>query len=250
MDNNKKILQQPWGGLGDNLSYSTLPEQFHKMGIDFYIHKDNAVRNQEIFDLVWGMNPYVKGVSDETPNCGPCNGWGHAGLNHINRMEAINGASQSEEQLPKIYYKPNIIEEFIGKVVVNLASISSIYSKEQIDLILNNINSESDVVYISFEKNLNEKKPSESIIGKNGNEHVNYVSDENATIVDSIFEHCDIIHSCKKYVCLFSGACVLASAIKGVSALPEVEVYIKGDMRNFLENENGYNFKNLTYKFV
>jgi len=57
----KIIISQPWGGLGDNLHYSTLPELFSNKGYDVYISNNNKVRNSEIFDLVWKMNPYIKG---------------------------------------------------------------------------------------------------------------------------------------------------------------------------------------------
>jgi len=55
----KIIISQPWGGLGDNLQYSTLPELFSKKGYDVYISNNNKVRNNEIFDLIWKMNPYI-----------------------------------------------------------------------------------------------------------------------------------------------------------------------------------------------
>ena len=48
----KKILYQPWGGLGDNLQFSTLPEMFSKLGYEVYISDKNAYRSVEIFDLV------------------------------------------------------------------------------------------------------------------------------------------------------------------------------------------------------
>jgi hypothetical protein len=33
----KIIISQPWGGLGDNLHFSTLPELFSKKGYEVYI---------------------------------------------------------------------------------------------------------------------------------------------------------------------------------------------------------------------
>ena len=47
----KIIISQPWGGLGDNLHFSTLPELFSKKGHEVYISENNAVRNAEIFDF-------------------------------------------------------------------------------------------------------------------------------------------------------------------------------------------------------
>ena len=68
----KKILYQPWGGLGDNLQYSTLPELYNTLGHEFYISSKNVYRNPEIYKLVWELNPYVKGISDEEYNVGSC----------------------------------------------------------------------------------------------------------------------------------------------------------------------------------
>lgn len=51
----KIIIYQPWGGLGDNLQYSTLPELFNEKGIKCYIHVDNSTRNDnEVYDIIWG----------------------------------------------------------------------------------------------------------------------------------------------------------------------------------------------------
>ena len=59
------LLGSYFGGLGDNLQFSTLPEEFSKQqGRDTYIVSETTFRNKEIYDLVWGCNPYVKGVKD------------------------------------------------------------------------------------------------------------------------------------------------------------------------------------------
>ena len=53
------------GGLGDSLQFSTLPEEFAKQkGRKTYIVPDAPFRNQEIYDLVWGKNPYVLGKKE------------------------------------------------------------------------------------------------------------------------------------------------------------------------------------------
>ena len=47
------ILAAFHGGLGDNLQFSTLPEEFYKQqGRDTYISSQASFRNQEIYDLV------------------------------------------------------------------------------------------------------------------------------------------------------------------------------------------------------
>ena len=53
------IVSQPWGGLGDNLQFSTIPRLCYENGISFGLSLRNQHRNQEIHDLVWKPNPYV-----------------------------------------------------------------------------------------------------------------------------------------------------------------------------------------------
>ena len=66
------VILSAWhGGLGDSLQFSTLPEEFHKQqGRDTYILENAPFRNPEIYDLVWGENPYVKGKKSGTRNAG------------------------------------------------------------------------------------------------------------------------------------------------------------------------------------
>ena len=61
---NKVFFAQPWGGLGDNLQFTTLPKLFSEKGIDFFLSQSNTYRNSEIYDFCWAKNPYVKGVSN------------------------------------------------------------------------------------------------------------------------------------------------------------------------------------------
>lgn len=228
-----KILYQPWGGLGDNLQFSTLPEQFHKIGIDFYISSQNVYRNQEIYDLVWGMNPYVKGVSDLPPNVGSLSGWvvdQDDSPEHVNRLEMVCGSPISDLPYPKIYYKPNILENFVGRDIVNLSSISVQYSIDQIQHIIKNL--PPNTISLSFNIDT-----------------VQYTNEFSYKVRD-IYEHCDIIHSCKSYTTLHSGGSVLASAIKGDTGTQDVIVYIKEQSRRGFEVDKLYNFSNLTYIFI
>lgn len=68
---NNVILSAYHGGLGDNLQFSTLPEEFFKQqGRETYIWSRSKFRNPEIYDLVWGNNPYIKGIKDGEWNAG------------------------------------------------------------------------------------------------------------------------------------------------------------------------------------
>ena len=60
----KVIIEQSWGGLGDNLQLSTLPELLSGHGYEVYVSTNNAYRNPEIKSLVWDKNPFVSGIVD------------------------------------------------------------------------------------------------------------------------------------------------------------------------------------------
>ena len=64
------IIYEQYGGLGDNLQFSTLPELYSNNGFDVYIHTESKVRNSEIYDLVWGINPYIKGKKNGDSKAG------------------------------------------------------------------------------------------------------------------------------------------------------------------------------------
>ena len=58
-----------WGGLGDNLQLSTIPRRFfEKFGYKgvYISNKDRQkFRNEGIKKLVWEMNPYIAGFTNE-----------------------------------------------------------------------------------------------------------------------------------------------------------------------------------------
>lgn len=195
-----KILYQPWGGLGDNLQYSTLPELFAKKGFDFYISEKNVYRNKEIYELVWGPNPYVKGISNEKPNVGSC-----VRLRRIPNKSTVYGYELShgfepENEIPKIYYKPKIIEEMSDKVFVDFSAISAwpVIPNDFENILKEN---ESKVLIPHFK----------NFCGKQRiNNNLKY---DSVIEIDSIFHYTDCVHSCKLFICSFSGQSVLASAI-------------------------------------
>jgi len=226
----KKILWQPWGGLGDNLQFSTLPEEFSKRGYKVYISDRNAYRNQEIFELVWKLNPYVKGIINERPNIGEMSTYRriHSQKSMVYNQEACHGINPKNE-IPKIYYKPKIINEFQDKIFVDLSAKSSFPIKP------NNFN-----IY------LKDKHPNSKIIVPKFNDKVDNIKDTDFKYdehieIKSIFHFCDLIYSCKHFYCSFSGQAVLSSAINK----NETTVFIKKEW-----DKNEWCFPNLNYEIV
>ena len=115
----RKILYVAFGGLGDHLLFSTLPELLDYHGYDFYLSHLSEFRNTQTLDLVWKSNPYFKGISEEPPNCGH----GYTDLENqdpevtLNRnIEVKMGFKESnlpnKSNYPIIYYSPKLIDKF------------------------------------------------------------------------------------------------------------------------------------------
>lgn len=238
----KMILYQPWGGLGDNLQFSTLPKLCYEHGVDFYLSSKNSYRNEEIKKLVWDCNPYVKGVTDEEPNAGFCkiDDWIRLikdfSNSHISSIEKAHNFD-SNNHLPKVYYKPKKIDYFENKVVLSLSCVSETYDFNSIfDKLKDVLDKTENVIQLDFASDL-------TIMNNNYGFHKVYETDFDEYICNSIFEHCDIIFSAKKYICLHSGNAVLSASLdsKNCHVLT---------MHHDLMTTKNYYFDNLNYHFI
>lgn len=226
----KKILFQPWGGLGDNLQFSTLPEKFSKLGYEVYISDKNIYRNSEIYELVWKLNPYIKGISTEKHNIGETGIYRriHQTKSIVYNQEACHGI-EPENEIPKIYYKPKTIDEFQDKIFVDLSSKSNYPIKpKNIDQYFQENHQGSKIIIANFNNKIDNYKD------------MNFKYDDKINI-ESIFHFCDLIHSCKYFYCCFSGQSVLASALNKI----ETTVFIKAQWK-----DSDWNFSNLKYQIV
>lgn len=206
-----KIIYINWGGLGDHLQFSTLPEKLTKIGYEVYISSESLYRSHEIYDLVWGKNPYVKGVSSEPPNCGHVPNWGFS--DRIVSFDKNNSIHKNIENLygitdnsnyPKIYYKPIEIEKYKNKIIVDLNAFSiTEYDSTKIKEVLKSLIGQKIIVIKSsgYSKKIVEDDFYSEL-------DVDFVSTE------SIFDYVNIIYSCSKFYCLWSGSSVLSSSIK------------------------------------
>jgi hypothetical protein len=198
-----KVLSQPWGGLGDNLQFSTLPELYVNKGFEFRISCDNHYRNDEIHELVWGTNPYVAGWSTLLPNAGDV---GYVRnfkyKSSVFNFEHLHGFVP-KNTCPKLYYKPNFAEDFRDVVFADLSAIS----QQPVDM-------QSLVEYI------HRRFPNDTVCVPMFKRNVGttdlpqYPKNFNTVPVESLFQYCDLIWSSKRFICSFSGSSVLASALK------------------------------------
>jgi hypothetical protein len=212
----KRIIAQPWGGLGDNLQFSTLPELFTTLlGDDVWISSQNAVRNKGIYDLVWGQNPFVRGVTEEVPNVGsldfgrlsPENGKD----NLIIRWESLYFGT-SRNRYPKIYYTPRCVTRFVDKVVVETCSHSVRFEYCQ-DRMLEHIMEVASLDNIV------------RIVHSHAPENMGEFPDCETFTPGDIFEFADILYSCRTFIGTESGASVLAATVKKEDANACIHVF-------------------------
>lgn len=246
----KIIISQPWGGLGDNLQYSTLPELFTKKGYDVYISTENKVRNQEIFDLVWGKNPYIKGITNEPSNAGECKNmyWPPEKQNEysMHRIELSHGLERSNF-FPKIYYNPKHISELNNDILIDLTGSSQVYEIHKY------------IEYINYFTPLINKKDKniKIIIFENYDispifKYVyNYLKEKISNIkyqkVNSLINYCDIIKSCDTIIIVNSGINSLSSAIKENNSKPDIICYNPWSHFSPEAIKGCYNYKNIEY---
>lgn len=208
------ILSAYHGGLGDNLQFSTLPEEFYKQtGRKTYIKDGSNFRNKEIYDLVWGHNPYVLGVKDGSWNAGDIPEIvveNHTG-NWISNWEYLHGLEPTNTR-PKIYYEPQKIKKYKNTILVDLSSITINHNNTGYGYDLKKV----EEVY----QDLRKKYPNQKFVQvdfKNdlGDDINKYLPQtDNRVEVNSIFEYCDLINSSFGICCFYSGSMVLATAIQ------------------------------------
>ena len=209
----KKILYVNWGGLGDHLSFTTLPEIFTNLGYEFYISDKSSFRSQEIYDLVWGTNPYVKGLTSENANCGHLPNWGVQELvvfnpsksmhSNIERLYGVSGYCN----YPKIYYTPKNIPQYNDYILLDLNAFSVADHPHDINKIMDYLESlkNQKVLYV-----LSESSYGRSIIDVSKINEFNFKPIK----TENIFDYVNLIYSCKKFVSFWSGGSHVSSSIK------------------------------------
>ena len=234
----KVILSQPWGGLGDNLQYSTLPRLYTEKNIEFYISTHNTYRNDEIFNFVWKNNPYVKGILDLPGNVGACTADLPLGTtDNIISYSEIKHGFEGQNRYPEIYYVPNFIPELKNKIIVDLTAISimkqGVGSLYNIDILNNYINQiPDDALLVRFNKINIETLP---------NKFNSFIE------INSLEDYADIISSCKEYYCLYSGGNILSAGLKHRFNLNlKINCFLHGHLSDH-RNRGFYVFDNVNY---
>lgn len=220
------VISQSWGGLGDNLQFSTLAEGFFNQGKRVYISSQNSCRTQEIHDLVWGNNPFILGTSDLPPNAGQSREQDYLQLsripNFMHRWERAHGLP-AVNRYPKIYYKPKLIESLRDRYIVEMNSTTTQYSYEDISNFLQ-----------TFQKlhQANIKDILQATFPNKFTKHTMAISGVENILIEDIFHYCDVLHSVKGFATVFSGACVLASAVRQDRDRPSIHCLVTRQFHN------------------
>jgi hypothetical protein len=111
------VIRIAYGGLGDHLVYSALPDiLFTRYGVETEVSLCSEFRSREIKDFVWGTNPHVsfsskKGKVIYIPKL----------KNYRNYNEVlVRLFSEHEENIFSVYYTPAPRVELVDKVICDL----------------------------------------------------------------------------------------------------------------------------------
>ena len=244
----EKILFRPHsGGFGDSILYSTLPEKWtREFGHEVYI-VNPAWRNSGIVPLIWEPNPFVVDILPE-------GNWTHMMSdnkklvrmtmeyeNNIKGAEAFFGLTPTSEH-PKLYYPFKFKREFSKKVLIDCRAYSVPFTKESFEPFVNKL----------LERELFTR---DQLLMLDSDYPLFYNDRLSRGREDAIFpelpvykpanhyEWADAIYSCERLLCVTSGVAGLASAIRGYSKYPRVNVLAP----QALFNQKYWIYSNLDY---
>lgn len=204
-----KRVKPYFKGLGDHLQFSTIPEIVSNLGCEVHQHGSSIFSNEEIEDLIYGCNPFIKSKSYGSWDFGDgSDNWNyqHRYKSFIKNIEFASGLDP-ENDFPKIYYEPKKIGDFDG-----IIDLGSVCLKESLDyeksarLILDLIHSEfPGSNFLVVENKYFESKNFLEIPSFKVSDLKNYV---------------DLISSSRIYISFLSGGHALASSIRHMGFEP------------------------------
>jgi len=202
----KVVIYQKWGGLGDNLAHTTIPKLCKEYGYECFLSKHNKFRNDEMKSIMFKGIPIIDEINEswiDNYSILQTKEW-----NHIRSIQLGYGFKTAPYSYPFIDYEPKLIKELENKTLVDLSGLhlftyhSHIFNKDNLTKVYNKILSLSN----DFTDVLKVEKP-------------NYKSNEvvvaeNKYKINSLFEYCDALYSCKNFITIDSGQSNLAATIK------------------------------------
>jgi glycosyltransferase involved in cell wall biosynthesis len=220
--NKEIVFDVRFGGLGDWLTFTTLPRLLSEQyGVSFYISKKSVdrIRNKDIYKLCFEMNPYCKGLKDvEKPFEFEIFSADKSIFNFITDEKGLSVTEQVEKQfglkgegVPEIFYQPKEIPGFEDTVLVDKNYISG-----------------KKVGWIYNDKSFDD-------------EIARAVADSKGTTIEyadptkqDLFTYVDKIHSCKHFITVLSGGAALATCFNKPFTVILPENVYGGSVDNFI----------------
>ena len=208
------VIKVAYGGLGDHLFLSHLPRIAKTTGAfsKVLVSSQSEYRNPAYRHLVWELNPYVDGFTDEDAPLADIRALpaGHNLLDMIMLQRNLDDGQRFHE--PEIYYKPRVNAEFSNLCVYDPNFISYVgeIDGRQVTKFLRR--QAGPVAQLRLrERSIPAALPVPVLETK------------------SIYDYCDLIHSCGTFVCLASGGATLAAAV----GRPALVLFGRGQKREF-----------------
>ena len=243
-----EVLSQPWGGLGDSLLYTNLPRLYSEQQIDVYLSKVNYSRNQDIEDLCWLSNKYLRKSKKLIPTIGykvallnnfkveneDFNAIQNA--NHIHNFEAGDG-------FPEIFIDKNKYQTSSKHSLVLDLGGNSLFSKEAGGAVYNFTSFNNVISEFSNSKTLELTYPN-----LYSNQLFNSIHTEKK--INNIPQLIDLLTNTDVFVCLNSGSHVLAASLNNLTGYPKKIISFNSvsDPNKIIRNGNILN-KNGRYYF-
>ena len=250
------VLIGAWhGGLGDCLQFSTLPEEFYKQqGRETYVAAESHFRNKEIYDLVWGCNPYIKGVKEGKRNAGDIPEIEFTNENEfvssIPNWEYLHGLKPTNKY-PKIYYKPKKYEwRYENTILVDLSSISLRHDGNKSQFPPAYDEKEVKEKYETLRRMFPEKEFAAIKFRQDLGTNTFSVRTDSSIQVDSIFHYCDLMNSAYGIIGLYSGQSALSCAIMEYNPKLMSICIVSEAVYKKHTKQSGFIFDNLEYVII
>lgn len=217
------VFRVEWGGLGDMFFYSHIPRIAKETGAYDRVHVQCKPRHGDYYN-VFHLNPHCDGFdSESTPYPEGTSPNGIPGCNmldlHMLQLGLDDGLRDHE---PEFYYKPKIREEWRDLVVydgnfvsgvgcVNLDRLREVLARER-------VNAEMKRRFGRY-----------SLNGLSQDGKSFWCGTGREIETPTLFDYCDLIASCKRFVCLASGGATLAAALR----VPSLVLYGEGQPEIF-----------------
>jgi len=188
---------------------------YAKKGHDVYIESGAYFRNNEIYDFVWGSNPYIKGRKSGERNAGDIPGLKYKKItgSYIRDWEIAHGF-EGESDFPKIYISPSYRSGYKDVILVDTTVISTKYDLKSLqDAVLKLKDRYQDKKFhrVKFQNSLN--PDTGSSMAWDGRIFDYDVYSDQDLYIDSLREYYNIMWSADGLISLHTGASHISSEI-------------------------------------